>query len=145
MSKGFFQTLTAAPPLSRLARYTVANGLFYMAAGAFMLAGPSDLLLLATGAEAWVGKEEAYVRLTGISFLVIGWFYVMGGRTNAESFGLATVVDRLLLPFAMGGLWLAGEVEASMVAGITVLDPILGLGAYVIWRSEAGAAQPASD
>jgi len=51
--------------------------------------------------------------------VVVGWFYVMGGRTRAHSFCLATVVDRLLIP--------------------AFLDPLLALGAYAIWRREGAS------
>lgn len=133
----FFEALTKAPPLSRLSRYTVANGLFYMVLGLAIFTLPADLLATALLLEGWQGYEEGWARIVGFTLAVVGWFYVMGGRTGAASFGLATVVDRAIVPFAMYGLWATGKVDVGMVAGVGILDPILGLGAYLIWRSEA--------
>jgi hypothetical protein len=60
----------------------------------------------------------------------------MGGRTRADSFALATVADRLLIPFLLLPLWRLDLVAPGMVLPFVVLDPLLGLGAYAIWRSE---------
>jgi hypothetical protein len=137
MSKpGFFETLTAAPPLSALSKYTVANGLLYIATGSAILFMPADWLALALMLDGWQGYEEGWARMIGFTLAVVGWFYVMGGRTGAASFGLATVVDRAIVPFAMFGLWSTGKVAVGMVIGVGILDPILGLGAYLIWSRE---------
>ena len=128
-SKRFFATLAALPAggLSPLSRYTVANGVLYMVLGAAMLLGPRSVLGL-------VLAEPGSARLLGMMLTIIGWFYVMGGRTGADSFALATVVDRALVPVVLGGLVLTGQVAAGEVAAFAVLDPLLALGAYLLWR-----------
>ena len=72
--------------------------------------------------------------LLGMTVMFIGWFYVMGGRTGAESFALATVVDRLLVPFFIAPFLLAGDVPVMAVAAFGVIDPLLAVGALIIWR-----------
>lgn len=132
----FFEALTDRPELSKLSKYTVANGLVYMVFGAAILLLPADMLSTMFMADGWQGFEEGWARMVGFSVLVIGWFYVMGGRTGTASFALATVVDRAIVPFAMLGLWATGKVTASMVMAVAVLDPLLAIGALLIWRSE---------
>ena len=133
---GFFETLTQRPDtLSKLAKYTIANGLLYLAIGFSALLAPPALLDVLMFAELG-GYEAGLIKALGVTVAVIGWFYVMGGRTGATSFGLSTVVDRLLLPFLLVPLVLTGMVEPMMVIPFAILDPVLGIGAYLIWRSE---------
>lgn len=134
----FLSELTHAPPLSRLSRYIVANGVLYGVLGTSMLLLPGDWLATALLLDGWQGQEEGLVRLLGFVLVVVGWFYVMGGRTGASSFALSTVVDRALVPLVMAGLWATGQVTAGLVIGVAVLDPLMGLGAYLLWRSERG-------
>jgi hypothetical protein len=138
MAQGFVDALTAAPPLSKLSRYIVANGVFYMLAGLVLFLAPADWVALALLLDGFEGYEEGWARMVGVSLFVVGWFYVMGGRTGATSFGLATVVDRALVPFVMFGLYATGKVAAGMVLGVAVIDPLLAIGAFLIWRSERG-------
>ena len=132
----FLSTLRARPPrLSRLSRYTVANGVLYLAIGLGLYALPEPLLERALGADL-EGFDAGLAHALCFAVAVIGFFYVMGGRTGAASFGLATVVDRALVPLFLVPLWLGGQVAPAMVLPLVVLDPLLGLGAYLVWRSE---------
>jgi hypothetical protein len=123
---------------SRLSRYTVANGLFYIAAGAAMYVLPVSDLVRMFFLDGLRGYEEGLARAVGVTVAIIGWFYVMGGRTRADSFGLATVLDRLAVPVLLVPLWLRGLAPPGMVLPFAVLDPVLGVGAYLIWRTDAG-------
>jgi hypothetical protein len=134
----FFAALRATPSadLSPLCRYIVANGLLYLGCGLVLLLVPPQVVeaLLFTSLD---GFEPGLVRLVGMSLAVIGWFYVMGGRTGATSFALATVVDRLLVPFVLVPLAVTGAVPPAGVLPVAVLDPVLALGALWIWRRSA--------
>lgn len=116
-----------------LARYTAWNGLLYLALGAGMYLLPSlvGTLLFMPGFQ---GYEEGYFRLVGVAVMVIGWLYLFGARTRAESFGLATVADRVALPALLLPLWWLDLAPAGPVIAFSVLDPALALGAWVIWR-----------
>jgi hypothetical protein len=132
----FFAAWLHTPPdRSRLSRYTEANGYLYVALGAGLFALP-NLPQLLLGMPAWQGYEEGMVRLIGFVLVIIGYFYAFGGRTGATSFGLSTVVDRALVPVFLLPLVFSGAVPAVLVAPVAILDPLLGLGAYLIWRSE---------
>jgi len=131
---GFLATVRAAPKdRSRASRLTSAQGVFYAAVGVALTLAPSNLLALVNGMPA---DEQGMVRMSGVLIVIIGWFYFMGGRTGAPSFALATVVDRLAIPFALGGLVLFADVSLQLVAPIIVLDPILAAMVWWAWRTE---------
>lgn len=130
----FFQSLLHTDrPATPLSRYTCGCGLFYLGCGAAMYAWPG-LLQFALKAAPFAGREEGMMRLCGFTVAVIGYFYVFGSRTRRDSFGLATVLDRLAVPFFLLPLGASGAVEPVFAYVFSVLDPLLGLGAYLIWR-----------
>jgi hypothetical protein len=133
----WIRTLMSRPdePATPLSRYTVANGVFYMVIGLVFFAAPGVLLYL-PDIEGFQGMEEGLYRAIGFTITIIGWFYFFGGRTNADSFGLATVGDRLLVPLFLVPLAATGRIPVSIAAAFSVLDPMLGLGAYVVWRRQ---------
>ena len=128
----FFKELAAKGPATPLSRYIVMNGALYVAFGVVVLAWPQVTYLM--GADDFLPGQSGLVRVLGFVMTVIGWFYIMGGRTGATSFGLASVVDRAIVPFALCGLALSGAVDWGLILGFAILDPALALGAYLIWR-----------
>ncbi len=134
--RSFWSALWFQPagPHSQLSRYTVVNGVLYLAIGAALYLLPASVLIRLFILDHLAGYEEGLARAVGVAVAVIGWFYVMGGRTRADSFGLATVLDRLLIPVLLVPLWLLGMAAPGMVLPFAILDPLLGLGAYAIWR-----------
>lgn len=69
------KTLMQTPGrLSTASRYTVLNGWIYLGAGAFLIAWPGMLQALLME-RAFVGSEEALIRLLGLTLVVIGWPY----------------------------------------------------------------------
>jgi hypothetical protein len=136
---------TPDEPLTPLARYTQANGLLYLTLGLMIYAWPGAMGLV--GAGPLEGQEPALYRTLGFAIAIIGWFYVMGARTNRDSFGLATFADRILVPFFVLPLVVTGQVDPMLVLPIAILDPILGIGAFVIWKRQSSNRQtsPRSD
>jgi hypothetical protein len=126
-----------AEPHSLLSRYIVANGILYLAAGAAIYLLPASVLIRVFFLEHLTGYEEGLARAVGVTLLVIGWLYVMGGRTRAESFSLGTVVDRFLIPVLLIPLWLLGMAPPGMMLPFAILDPVPAVGAYAIWRRES--------
>lgn len=132
----FLDALTDRPPeLSRLARYTIWNGYLYMALGLALFVAPQGMLELQFQVPLR-GYEVGLSNALGMTLLIIGWFYIMGGRTGRASFGLATVVDRALVPFLLTWLCARGQVPLLMALPFVILDPVLALGAFLIWRRE---------
>lgn len=129
----FFSALLSKPASTPLSTYTTWNGVFYVLLGLSLYAWPGQVQLLFF-ADPFAAHEAGLLRVVGFVVVVIGWFYVMGGRTGATSFGLATVVDRLLVPVFLLPLGLSGAVDLHLVVPFAVLDPVLGVGAFLIWR-----------
>jgi hypothetical protein len=121
--------------LTPLARYTQANGFLYLVIGFAIFAAPGVMEMLPSMGP-FEGEEEGLVRVIGFAVAVIGWFYVFGARTNVDSFGLATAGDRLLVPFFLVPLGLTGQVDGLLVYTFSVVDPLLGLGALLLWRRQ---------
>lgn len=128
----FLAALLRAPAGTPLSRYTSANGILYVVLGIGLYAFPT--LVEAGGADELTGGEPGLLRLAGFSLAVIGWFYLMGGRTGATSFGLATVLNRIVfVPAFLLPLALTDTADPYVVVPIVVLDLVLGLGALAIW------------
>lgn len=138
----FFEVLGQRPAaLSRLSRYTVANGALYVGLGLGMMVGAGPLATVVAAVEGFVIHDVGMVRVVGLTLAIIGWFYVIGGRTGAPAFGLATVADRVLVPFVLVPLWAVGELPGSVSLPFAVLDPALALGAFLVWRAEAASGE----
>lgn len=130
------RTMMSSPgPLQAPSRYTVFNGYFYMGFGGLGLAWPGAAQTLFLEAP-FVGHEAGMMRLVGMTLMIIGWLYVFGGRTGAQSAVAATVVDRLLVPFAAVPLVLMG-VLPHLLSVFAVLDPLLAVGAWLLLRKAA--------
>ncbi len=133
----FFSQLLERPaqPATRLSRYTERCGYFYALSGALFLFAPG-LLVLVGVMPPFQGQEEGLIRIIGFTLGLIGYFYVFGGRTQHTAFGLSTVLDRLLVPFFILFIYQVSEVALLLVLPLALLDPILGVGAYVLWRRD---------
>ncbi len=63
---------------------------------------------------------------------VIGWIYFFGGRTGSRQFVAAGVIDRVVLvPAVQLSLVMVG-VFPHLFLGFAILDPALGIGAWVL-------------
>src|SRR5687767_6214226 len=102
----FLRALLESPAPTTLSRYTEWNGRVYLGFGFIMYVWPGVLQL--SGAAPFQGGEEGMARLLGFTVMVIGWFYIMGARTRADSFSLATIADRMLVPFFLLPLAISG-------------------------------------
>lgn len=132
----WIQVLFSTPeePLTPLARYTQVNGVLYMLIGSFLYVLPGAMGPM--GGRPLVGQEESMLRVVGMAVAIIGWFYVIGGRTNRDSFGLATFADRILVPVLLAPILLFGDIDPMLVLPFAILDPILGIGAFVLWMRQ---------
>jgi hypothetical protein len=137
--RSFFSALWSQPsgPHSRLSRYIVANGVLHIAIGATMYLAPAAVLERVFFLPPLSPLEQGLLRALGSVAAIVGWFHVMGGRTRAASFGLATVVDRLLVPVLFVPLWILGLGPPGLVFPFAILDPVLAIGAHLIWRRES--------
>lgn len=139
----FLQTLFKDPgPHTPLSRYTHYNGVFYIVFGLSLYVYPGQLQV-ALGAAPFAGLESGMMRVIGFVTAIVGYFYVFGARTRSEIWGLSTVVDRLLVPLFVMPLVLSGAIEPRSATALAILDPVLGIGAYLVWRRSKKAAPQA--
>jgi hypothetical protein len=131
-----FEALREAPQrLGWASRFTILCGLFYVGNGLLLLAWPGAVQTLLQDAE-FVGKEAALMRLLGMTVIVIGWFYVFGGRSGGRQFVAATVLDRIVLvPLVLVPMIWMG-VFPHVLALFAVLDPTLALIAWWLLSRE---------
>jgi hypothetical protein len=134
-SRSWWQSMLEAPagPPGALSRYTFWNGVVYLVVGGSLYLAP-DMVRKLLFMAPFSGHEEGYMRLLGVAVAIIGWFYVFGARTRADSFALATVADRIAVPVLLLPLYFTGQMPAGPVFAFALLDPLLALGAYLIWR-----------
>ena len=117
--------------LSTASKYAVINGFIYLGIGALLIVWPSAVQTLLRD-RAFVGDEEALFRVIGMTVAVIGWLYVFSGRSGAQQFGPASVLDRVVLvPVVLVPLVIAGVFPHTLGA-MAILDPTLGIGAWVL-------------
>jgi hypothetical protein len=112
--------------LSTASKYAAMNGLIYLGAGALLIVWPGAVQTLLRD-PAFVGHEGALFRVIGMAVAVIGWLYVFGGRSGAQQFGPASVLDRVVLvPLVLVPLVIAGVFPHTLGA-FAILDPSLGI------------------
>lgn len=140
-----FRELLAKPSnLSDSARYTAANGLIYLAAGALLIVWPGATQALFRD-RAFVGDEQGLMRAMGMVVAVIGWLYLFGGRSGARQFGAASVVDRLVLVPAVLLPLAASGVFPHLLMTVGILDSALAIGAwFLLHRDDVLSAEGAS-
>jgi len=123
--------LLEKPSLSRDAKYTVLNGVAYLAVGALLVVWPGVTQTVFRD-SAFAGHEEALMRVIGLTVAVIGWLYIFGGRSGARQFVAASVVDRLVfVPLVLIPLAIAG-VFPHLFLTFTLLDASLAIGAWTL-------------
>lgn len=131
------------PPHTPLTRYTEWNGVLYMLMGATFYAWPGSAQVLLR-APSWQAGEAGLVRALGMAIALIGYFYFFGARTGQDRFGVATILDRLIVPVLLVPLVVSGELSPQLGLPFAVLDPTLAIGAWAIFaRSQSKSAATA--
>jgi hypothetical protein len=126
----FVDDLLATLPIqSTLSKYTMLNGVIYLATGVLLILWPGATQTLFFD-PPFVGHEEGLMRVIGLTVVVIGWLYFFGGRSGALA--ACTVIDRLIfVPLVLVPLVVTG-VFPHLLLTLAVLDPVLAIGAWVI-------------
>ena len=121
--------------LSLPAKYTALNGIIYLVAGTPLVVWPGATQTIFGDAD-FVGREEALVRVIGMTVMVIGWLYLFGGLSGTRRFTAASVLDRIVLvPVVLLPLVIAGAFPHLLLT-FAILDPTLGIGAWVLLGRE---------
>ena len=135
--KHFIDQLMKQPdgPQTTLIQFTKACGCMYLGIGMLFLLFPSIVVHLGI-LSGFQGQEEGLFRMLGLTIAIIGYFYWFGARTQATSFALSTVVDRLLVPFVFLFIYLVCDVHLMLVLPMAILDPILAVVAFLLWKKQ---------
>jgi hypothetical protein len=120
---------------TRLMKFTEGCGFLYLFIGSTFFFFPNLQVQIGL-IPAFQGQEEALLRFVGMTLAIIGYFYIFGARTNIKSFGLSTVVDRLLIPFLILFVFSMSEINLMLVLPFAILDPTLAVIAYMLWRKD---------
>jgi hypothetical protein len=123
--------------LSTASRYTVFNGVVYLAAGVLLILWPgvTQTLLME---RAFVGSEQRLIRVIGLTVVVIGRLYLFGGLSGGRQVVAASVIDRLIfvplvaLPLAIAGVF------SHLLVLFTALDMTMAVGAWVLLSRARG-------
>jgi hypothetical protein len=131
-----FGAMCDTPPvLSNSSKFTIVNGVLYMAAGFLLMVWPAAVQTLFFESE-FAGRESSLVRILGMTLAVIGWFYFFGGRSGARQIVAASVIDRLVLvPLVLVPLAWSGIFPRLLVT-FAILDPVLGVIAWYLLAKE---------
>jgi hypothetical protein len=112
-------------------RYTALNGVLYLGAGALFTVWPGAVQTIFRD-SAFVGHEGALFRAIGMILMVVGLLYLFGGRSGARQVVAASVIDRVtFVPVVLLLLAAAGAFPHTFVA-LAILEPALGIGAWVL-------------
>ncbi|MGD9502203.1 MAG: hypothetical protein AB7V40_06920 [Methyloceanibacter sp.] len=121
--------------LTPASKYTVLNGVGYLVGGMLILLWPSVTQALFRD-PAFAGQEEGLMRIIGFTVVLIGWFYVFGGRSGSRQVVAASIIDRLLfVPAVLVPIALAG-VFPHLLLSFVLLDVSLAVGAWALLRRE---------
>jgi hypothetical protein len=139
MAKAKFQMmlerLLQARGRSRAAKTVEAFGWLILIEGAAILFAP-HFVASVLHLPPLVEQAANYFRLAGLLVCGVGMLYVVSGRLNAEGFVFASLLDRPLVPIAMGILWYMGIIPGPLALIFSIEDFGSFLWTLNAWRAE---------
>lgn len=134
-----FTRLIDAEGQTRAAKTVEVFGWLVLVEGTSMLFAPH---FVASVLHMPVLTEQAanFFRLAGLLASGVGMLYVVSGRTNAEGFVFASLLDRPLVPPVMLILWSVGLIPAPLALAFSIQDFGGFLWTLSAWRKELAAA-----
>jgi len=130
-----FEQLARANDQGPAAKSVECFGWLILIEGGCMLLAPHFVAAILQLPEL-SDQAENYLRLVGLLAGGIGMLYVVSGRTNAEGFIFASLLDRPLVPFVMAALWYFGLIPAPLAIAFAVQDFGSFLWTLAAWRAE---------
>ena len=85
--------------------------------------------------------DMAAQRKTGILVMVVGYFYHLAGRNNAEWFFAGSILDRLVVSVLATLLVLTGGATLPQIAGQTVVDVASAAYTYKLYQEDLAGRQ----
>ncbi len=95
--------------------------------------------ITATGSAA-AGERTAQQK-SGITIMVVGYFYFAAGRNNAEWFFAGSILDRMVASLLALVLFATGSANLSQVAGQIAVDVASALYTYKLYQEDLAERQ----
>lgn len=86
-------------------------------------------------------QGASFFRLVALLACGVGMLYVVSGRLNAQGFVFASLLDRPLVPPAMGVLWYLDIIPAPLALAFSVQDFAGFLWTFGAWQAELRGAK----
>ncbi len=130
-----FARLLSAEERSRTAWTVEVFGWLILVEGAILVFAPGFVAAV-LHLPALSDQAANYFRLAGMLVSGLGMLYIVSGRLNATGFLFASLLDRPLVPLAMGVLWYVGVVPGPLALVFAIQDFASFLWTLITWRTE---------
>jgi uncharacterized protein YjeT (DUF2065 family) len=130
-----FRRLWQAEGQQRPARTVEVFGWVILLEGMLLLLWP-QLAVAVLHLPQLTEQGSDYLRLVGVLVAGVGMLYVVSGRTNAQGFVFASLLDRPLVPPLMLVLWWQGILPGPLAAMFALQDFVSFLWTLSAWRAE---------
>jgi hypothetical protein len=127
--------LLCAEGQSRAAKTVEAFGWLILIQGSAMLFAP-HFVASVLNLPPLVEQATNYFRLAGLLVGGLGMLYIVSGRLSAEGFVFASMLDRPLVPLAMGMLWYLDIIPGPLALIFSIQDFGSFLWAFKTWNTE---------
>jgi hypothetical protein len=135
-----FSRLISAEGQSRAAKTVEVFGWLILVEGISVVLFPS-LAATLLHLPPLVEQGENYFRLVGLLVSGLGMLYIASGRLNAREFVFASLLDRPLVPIAMGILWYLNIIPGPLALIFAIQDFASFLWTLLTWQSELSLTQ----
>ena len=131
--KLFRDLIGKSPDQTPVTRFLASNGLIYIVVGVVMVAWPGSMQSV-FGEVDFVGREAGLIRVLGLTVVIIGVLYMLGGRGHSKQIIAVSILCRpvlvpaTIIPLAIGGVF------PGLLYTFVILDVGLSLIMLVIYR-----------
>lgn len=130
-----FSRLLRADGQGRAARTVELFGWLVLLEGIVMMLAP-HFVASVLHLPALQEQGASFFRLVALLACGVGMLYVVSGRLNAHGFVFASLLDRPLVPPAMGVLWYLNIIPAPLALAFSVQDFAGFLWTFGAWQAQ---------
>ncbi len=128
------------PPASKLnsaCRALTIQGWGYFTVGVLLFFAPGVVNKLAMFPTTFTEEETPCYRMIGFTMIGIGYFYLMGSRTNHHYWAVTTIFTRMTLaPVGAMTLYLVYGAPPQLCVTFAILDPALAIWTYLAMKKD---------
>ncbi|KAL0048006.1 hypothetical protein WJX82_005506 [Trebouxia sp. C0006] len=126
--------------LGKAAQFTWKFGAFVFVLGLAFLLFPEKLGGITETGSSAPGQRFAQQN-SGIVIMVVGYFYFIAGRNNAEWFFAGSILDRMVASTIVFFLFVTGSATLAQVAGQIALDVGSAIYTYKLYQEDLADKQ----